>query len=683
MNEEKLLEKIKQSADSYEIPEGLKPENITCRLSDKPTKDMRRRIYQYGGVAAAALVIVIGVAAISGSQGGFNSANSAGIQAESVAEEVVAEVAVASTKDFSEMFKTADEYDDVLDTMDEYEAAEQEQYKIAVNEERSSGVEEIWEDAVMESAPAEAESAPAASMEAPAADTGGGTSDYSTTNLQVEGVDEGDVIKTDGEYIYVISNNRRVRIVKIDGGDMQEVATVTIESGDEENVIEIYLANNKLNIITQGYSNGLRKTGEDTYYMSYRAMTNLYTYDLTNQAKPRLLGKVSQDGDYSTSRKVGDYVYLFTSFYPKYMGSLARGGGDDRFVDMVPYIGEEMIEPANIYLPIQPQTCSYVVITSINLNEPTKIVDKKAILEDSSDFYVTTESIYIRKEHWGRNGDSTSIAKFSFKDGMIKGESAGVVPGRITDTFAINEYKDTLRVLTTVWGNGFRDLENHVTVFDSKMNVIGKIDGLAKGETIYSARFMGDLGYFVTFLNVDPLFAVDFSNPTKPKILSELKITGFSEYMHFYGKDRLLGIGWETDPKTGERLGMKLSMFDIANPENVQEIDKIVVENIDSFPGEYDYKALTVSPERNIIGMTTYSWGERFAGYSYMIFSYEEGKGFKNQMAYTFADNNHDSWEYEKARGLYVGDTFYVVAKDVISAFDMQSGYHKIGELLL
>jgi len=692
MNDYKMLEKIKQSANSCEVPESLKPENISDKLSDKKKVNPRKRMYQIGGVAAAALALVIGISAMPGILNERKSVTMEAAMEEPAMEEAAAtsEIDVAVNESFSNIFTTADGYKEVLDTMDEYDKSLKVEMETYVTEDSETS----WLDRVFsgsknaemrESADAEmvAEEAPAAEAPASEAGSGGGTDDYSTTNLQVEGVDEGDIIKTDGNYIYIIRDNREVRIVKIDGAKMEEVTTVSVanESG-EENISEIYLDGNKLSIVASGYGNGLRKTEKDIYYMDYRAVTSVYTYDLSNPEEPKLVGKVSQDGHYNTSRKVGDYIYLFTNFYPEYMVAAARSGSNDDYVDMVPYVGEEMIEPASIYLPVQPRTCNYVVISSINLANPETIVDSKAILEDANDFYITTKSIYVRKENWNHNGGhNTSIAKFSFKDGMIKGESAGIVPGAITDTFAINEYKDTLRVLTTARNGGWESEENCVTVFDDKMNPIGSIRGIAKGETIYSARFMGELGYFVTYRNVDPLFAVDFSDPSNPEILGELKITGFSEYLHFYGEDRLLGIGWETDPETGARLGMKLSMFDISNPTNLREIDKAVIANVDSFIGEYDYKALTISPEKNIIGLATSCWNENNSGYNYMVFSYEEGKGFKNQLAYAFASDTPYSWQYEAARGVYVGNILYVIAYENIYAFDMEQGYRKVGEI--
>ena len=686
MNDDKLFEKIKQSADSCEIPERLKPEHVEEMIGKKKRRGGRRYVFAVGGVATAVLVLVAVIqvmpnissknsstevtmdaasseAATDNTSGGGSSDSKADAGVKELEEEAEAEVS-----NFSDVFEAAEDYDAVLKIMKESEA---------INYDYS-------DDEVMEAEDSERVFSAGAAESQEVADTAaaddGGSSNYSTTNLQVEGVDEGDIVKTDGEYIYIIQNNRRVRIVKVDGGQMEEIGTIKLEkSNSEESVQEIYLSDKKLYVITQGYGAELEQKDADTYYMDYRAVTNLYTYDMSKPKEPTLLGSVCQDGSYNTSRKVDGYVYLFTSFYPEQILSDVMPMTEEETKMFVPSVNDVTVAATDIYLPKRPQGCNYLVISAVDTNKPGEIVDKKAVLQDPGQFYISTKNIYAQCQNWGVSGDNTSIAKFSFEKGKITGVGAALVPGTITDTFAINEQNDYLRVLTTMW-SGNDEPENFVTVLDQKMNKVGEIEGLAKGETIYSARFMGDIGYFVTYRNTDPLFSVDFSNPEEPKILGELKITGFSEYLHFYGENKLLGIGWETDPDTGAYKGLKLSMFDVSNPADVKEIDKTVVKNVDSFPGEYDYKALTVSPDKNVIGFITSTWGSRDMGHSYMVFSYEEGKGFENELTYSFAATDYSS-DYENARGVYINDTFYLVTSDELMAFDMTDDYQKVGEL--
>lgn len=159
----------------------------------------------------------------------------------------------------------------------------------------------------------------------------------------------------------------------------------------------------------------------------------------------------------------------------------------------------------------------------------------------------------------------TTLRKISYNKGKLKAAAQGKVKGYLNDTFSLDEYKGNLRLFTT------NNDENLVTILDKKLDKISTIENLAKGETIYSARFMGESGYFVTYEQVDPLFSVDLSDPEKPKILGKLKIPGFSEYLHFYGEDRLLGIGMSTDEESGVAEGVKITMFDISDRSDVKK----------------------------------------------------------------------------------------------------------------
>ena len=161
-------------------------------------------------------------------------------------------------------------------------------------------------------------------------------------------------------------------------------------------------------------------------------------------------------------------------------------------------------------------------------------------------------------------------------------------------------------------------------MFDGELKLTGKLTGIAQGEEIYAARYFNDMAYFVTYRNTDPLFAVDLSDETNPVILSELKITGFSEYLHFWGSDKLVGIGYETDPDSGERKGLKLSMFDISDPADLKTAGTCVIENLDYSPALYDYKCVLVDEKENIIGFAAESY--RRGSCSYFLFSWENGK---------------------------------------------------------
>lgn len=667
MKDYSVLEKIRKSADSCEIPESLKPENL-----DLEKKGNLRNIYSRGPwkkAAAAAAVLALAVLA------GFLTVNFKGNQGEQLSASFetakkMEETAGSAGKEegaqtLEELYIPAEDYDEIC--------------KKLQNSLSNARSENLLESETAMGDMAAAEEA-AASEAADSGSTVSYAGDYSQTNVQTEGVDEGDVVKTDGRYLYIIREGREVQIVSIQAGKMAEVAVIrpTLEQS-ENSILDMYLTGDTLQIICQRYDADMQEDGEDAYYMNYRGITSVCTYDLTDRANPVHVGTTEQEGTYYTSRKSGEYLYLFTSVYPQ--ESLIRQYADQgKEYGLIPLVNGETMAASDIYIPKEDDRggTEYMLITSVNENKPDQIADQKAILESASRFYVSTENIYLERENWEAGSTQTAIARFSFSQGKIKGESAGVVNGAVTDDFATNEYDGFLRVLTTQW-NDSGSQTNNVYVLDQNMEIVGKIDNLAEDESIYSARFMGNTGYFVTYRQVDPLFSVDFSDPAHPKILGELKVSGFSEYLHFYGENRLLGIGWETDPETGATKGLKLSMFDVSDPADVKEVDKLVIKNIDYFPGEYNYKALTVSPEKNVIGLAASSYESSGTVNSYMVFSYDEKEGFLTDLTYGLQEGGDVS--AEEVRGVYADDTFYVADGNNVTAFNMGKGYEKIAEL--
>ena len=259
---------------------------------------------------------------------------------------------------------------------------------------------------------------------------------------------------------------------------------------------------------------------------------------------------------------------------------------------------------------------------------------------------------------------------------------------RDRDDMAMNEYQGHLRLVTTVdayqvekvtddfWGEdmGYRTTDhetwNGLYILNEDLEVTGKIENLAEDEEIYSARFWGDTGYFVTFRQMDPLFSADLSNPKKPKVLGELKISGFSEYLHFYEKDLLLGIGMEADEEDGSTEGMKLSMFDISDPKEVREKSKLNLPEYDSSAALYNYKAVLIDTEKNLFGFLAEGYGEEVLC-DYLLFTYEDGK-FCRKMKIDCSD--YDSYVRE-IRGTYIGDVFYLLSGDgSIRAYNLKDG---------
>ncbi|MEN6338615.1 MAG: beta-propeller domain-containing protein, partial [Clostridiaceae bacterium] len=266
---------------------------------------------------------------------------------------------------------------------------------------------------------------------------------------------------------------------------------------------------------------------------------------------------------------------------------------------------------------------------------------------------------------------NTDLILLGLNEGEITKLASGTVPGYLLNQFSMDEYKDVFRIVTTVdtWtqyvytdGVDTYDYEssnwNNLYTLDANLTVIGKIENLAKDEYVQSVRFDGDIGYFVTFRQVDPLFAVDLSNAKSPRILSTLKIPGFSEYLQTYGMNLLLGLGYEADEDTGATMGVKLTMFDTSNKANVKELFTQAVDADWTIAGS-NHKAILADAEKNLIAFP--------ADTDYYIFRYDAATGF-TQVAKVDLSSDLSSWNL---RGLFIGDNFYVVSESSVTVISL------------
>lgn len=535
-------------------------------------------------------------------------------------------------------------------------------------------------------------------------------SDYSKTNLQVEGVDENDNVKTDGKYIYVLESDKIV-IADVTNSKMTKVGEVCPKLGDDCYIRTLYIDGNKLFLVVEKYINDVSQkrdksqegtedsdaTQEDLVIEDVKCTVDknvqcvLQTYDITNRKNAKLLGSVTVDGNYSDSRKVGDYVYLFTS---EYFWNIEEKN------KIIPFVEDQKVPLDSIY--VQDGANSEFIAVSVNANKPTEVVDQMVVMNTNVNVYMSTENIYLYSTEYkessatsqsgkyvGESKEYTNITKFSYKDGYMSGVASKSVSGEITDTFAISEGDGVLRVLTTEWSE---NSNNRLYLLDSNMKVLGKLSDIAKGEEIYAARYIGNIVYFVTYHNTDPLFAVDISNTKEPKVLGQIKITGFSDYLHPYGEDKLLGIGYETDEETGECLGIKLTMFDISNPETIRVIDTLQLEG-DYCSATGDYKSALVDYEKNIIGFEGCQWsGNGEDKYKYYVYSWENNhfkqemvKNHSTEMGNIYMDGMY--LDANNIRGLYIGEKFYLVypfdKNCKIECYDMSKKFQYIDSVKL
>ena len=331
---------------------------------------------------------------------------------------------------------------------------------------------------------------------------------------------------------------------------------------------------------------------------------------------------------------------------------------------------------------------------SVDLSDPSSILDSRAVVGGFDTYYVSAHNIYMVRYHSvyeaepkaaGRVQDRTALLKFSYLKGRFYAQAQGEIPGRVEDRFSMDEYGGNLRLAVTVQEYEAKEIKddrtmerlgfdytqkaqtNALYVLDASLKIKGKIEGLAENENVRSARFLGDIGYFVTFRQTDPLFAVDLSNPEEPRILGELKVSGFSEYLHFYEEDLLLGIGMEADEQTGEEQGMKLSMFDISDPAGMKEISRFSLKEYNYSEALWDHRAVLIDPAENIIGFPA---GGR-SGQEYVLFSYKDGT-FVQELK---IDTQSKDGVNVKVRGTFIGEVFYLLFENgTVRAYDRQTG---------
>lgn len=558
--------------------------------------------------------------------------------------------------------------------------------------------------------------------------------DFSETNVQVEGIDEADIIKTDGAYFYVFDMNRNaIYIVSAKGSDMKLTATVPVseEFDGNETGREMYLLKDRLVLLVSGFrieekSEYEKNAGGYVPYTRECAVTKVFTYDISDKSAPKLLSALEQDGRMITSRCADGKVYVISSYtdynawFKPSDGAKERTGEDTvDYANYIPTVAGEPVAPDCIYISEEPVSEEFLVVTSMSPEHPDKYLDVKSLLADGNECYVSNNYIYVAGSRWQNSEipyDRTEVYRFAYKDGVITPAGQVTVKGTLDDQFSMDEYEGHLRVVTTVNeyvyetknadlketvdlnGDGVIDetdmIELHsytyitdskeynsLYIYDNNLQLTGCIGNLAPDEHIKSARLMGEVGYFVTFRQTDPLFSVDLSNPANPKVLGELKIPGFSTYLHPYGEGLLLGIGYDADETIGWTQGVKLSMFDVSDPTNVKEVHKHSLVDFSYTGVEADHKAALIDVEKGIIGFPVRGYQDSGEYNVYVVYGYDEENGFYPKFSEGYAMGYDEDWyefKYElfsvDCRGAYIGDTFYMMNPAYeIKSYDMET----------
>ena len=722
-NEKSIANAIGRASESMEVPASLEPDAVAARLrlleekesatqgaerscgeraaATDPVRPSRRRTrprWLIPSVAAACLALLAGVGAMAFGASQVATPDLASLAASSAPSQDEGATGAGDEGSAAlegapvEALPTAASYDELYERLRLDEQARQR------NGSDRYGAKDMG---VMESS-AELSAEDSSSSRSKASD------DFSTTNVRTAEVDEADIVKTDGACLYTMQNwGEEIAIVKTREGKMHDLGSLKPQEGM---FCEFFLEGGRLYAVSEAYP-------EEEGFVN--PVTTVTTYDISDPADPKPIAEVQQDGSYRTARLTDGYLYLFTTFYT----SIAESRADKHAY--VPSAGGEALACADIYLPDNCAADGYLVVGSVAVETPDRIADQKAVLCAVDNVYVSDDGIYAYGPAWNRavlyggvkdgdglavpeeddaaaktgggeggangaNGESaasettdavasisssdrTVLCKLSYGEGTIEAVGETEVTGLIDDSFSIDEYEGMTRVLTTRYGKDGNPASNYVSVLNENLKLVGELKDLAPGERIYSARLMGDIGYFVTYREVDPLFTVDFSDPTNPRIVGKLKIPGFSEYLHPFGEGRLLGIGVATEKGSSVAKGLKLSMFDTSDPTDVREITSFTLEGAYWSDVLYDYRAVFVDVERGLVGFSIEGSDD-----CYYLFSYDSRQGgFREELAAEGAP-----WGYQGARGVRIGETFYVVAESQVTSFSLEN-FEKIGRVKL
>ncbi len=408
----------------------------------------------------------------------------------------------------------------------------------------------------------------------------GAGDDYSGTNIQVAGVDEADIVKTDGEFIYVISGASVVILKAYPSSDAKILSKIMLDYKP----YELFITDTKLVLFT-----------------TYNG-TQVNVYDITDRANPEIFQVINFEGWYMDSRLIGNHVYVVMTHSVVYYDY-----ENQDYEIMLPKIennGEvSKVDPTQIcYFDEPNQYPVYNLIVSIDLEDKT--INQETYLSDNSwTLYMSQKNMYISGYGygWGWWGhDSTTVHRLAIDDGEIEYKAKGSVPGRILNQFSMDEYKGYFRVATYNWS------ASSVYVLDGSLKIVGRLEGLAPGENFHSARFMATRCYLVTFKKIDPFFVIDLSNPKDPKVLGELKIPGVSDYLHPYDVNHIIGLGKDTYDMGNFAWfqGVKLSLFDVTDLSNPKEISQVVIgDRGTSSTALYDHKAFLFSRDKNLLAL--------------------------------------------------------------------------------
>ncbi|WP_375199974.1 beta-propeller domain-containing protein [Lysinibacillus sp. RS11] len=522
--------------------------------------------------------------------------------------------------------------------------------------------------------------------------------DASTTNNQVEGVEEGDIVVVKDDFIYAVKDQS---ITVVDAKDPKNLKlATTIKLKGSQYISKLALYNNLLIAIGDEY---LEKA--DT------SMLTATLYDISNPKNPKFIREVGQEGYLQDIRITNDTLYLIGNMYTNYWMLREQKAPDLKPKTFDSLEGKEYKSLPLEKISILPNTMdgTYSLITAIDLKNGAKTTaNTKGYLGGSSGLYMSENALYLTTPIYDGSPDvpaagritdmiwmprttDTQVFKWNVDGTALNFVGTTKVKGSVLNQYSMDEYEGNFRIVTTE-GNMWDEKNisrNHLFILDENLHQLGAVKDLAPGEKVYSARFMGERAYVVTFKQVDPLFVIDVANPKNPTVLGELKIPGFSNYLHPLDDTHLIGIGYDTEQRYDANskrnftvtTNMKMSLFDVSDFKNPKEQSSVKIGGKGSYSDvQYNPKALFRNPEYNYFGfpVVLYEAGKGdeivYKGQGAQIYEITADKGIvlKGNIINESTGEQFENWEQLVQRVIYIDDALYTVARNEVKSYNLK-----------
>ena len=545
--------------------------------------------------------------------------------------------------------------------------------------------------------------------------------DYSETNVQVEGVDEPDIVKTDGTYLYTLADQTLYILKAYPSGEAAILSKISFD--DDISISNFFINDDYLIVFGSSYNypilyksfietdtiNSEETSEEDSWEVSSSVIK---IYDVSVKENPELVKNIEIDGTYFDSRMIGNYVYVVSSEYSYYIYRNYNGNYTLNVPEITIDDDTKKIPCDQIYYIDTPEIVDTMThIVSVNL-ENLDVNEKSFLIGISENMYMSENNIYLVYTSYNYDTyspvgvrssydyeESTKIHKIQVDSGEINYITKGEVDGRILNQFSMDEHNNFFRIATTKgWSwDEENPSSNNIYILSDNLEQVSALEGIAEGEQIYSSRFLGDKAYLVTFKKTDPFFTIDLSDPYNPQILGYLKIPGYSNYLHPYDETHIIGIGKDTiesgNPDFAWYQGIKIALFDVTDFENPVEVDKIIIgdRGTDS-PALTDHKAFLFDKEKELlvipvslyeISQETKDEYDEFPGHDYGEFTFQgayvlklnlDGFDYRGRITHVSDDemeqNEHWYYWYEASsyisRSLFIDNLLYTISEKMV-----------------